>query len=684
MLSVCIRLSGSDIVIGWKTVPEARYYEIARAGSRLGEYHTLGIVTDTNFTDIAPNPNKYENYYRIRAKKGTVVLSERLISFELAMFGSGMKLYDSKYDSMTAIRNEINAIHDSETLGSVVDSDGRNAEFSSKRYALYFKPGTYTGFDQLKIGFYTHVGGLGKVPSETKLDGSIETPPHLPNDNATCTFWRSIENLEIDGGTFKWGVSQAAPARRIKVTVPAVFDWNGGWASGGYVGDSYYANSAGSYSQQQWYGRNCHFSDEFYGVNWNKLMQGSTGCVNADNWDTGGCTTKIAVTPAIREKPFLYIDGDGYKVFVPALRRDASGVSWTDTYMGEGYSLDIEKDFYIAQPELSTAASINAALDNGRHVFFTPGRYELDAPLRIKKAGTVMLGTGFATLIPGPENKFGALFIDDVDSVTVAGLLFDALYSSEYLLCVGGKGADREHSAAPTLLSDIFLRIGGYRQENVHAAIAALININDVIGDHFWVWRADHGEGVGWDKNTSKNGIVVTGSRVTFYGLFVEHFHEYQCLWTGEDGRMFFYQSETPYDPVNQNAYKSHGGSVDGWASYKVANTVDRHFAVGLGVYAVFNRTGLDRNKSESMFIENAIEVPNKPGVTIKHACVVELSGNDTESVKTGIRSIINGTGAGVGGTFGREAIVSYNNEAANNGVQPPDETFIFPDNVLP
>ena len=685
-----IEVSGGSIVICWKAEPGAEFYEISRAGSRLGEYQSLGTVTDAAFTDAAPNPVKYENYYRVRAKSGDQVLSEKLISFELMMFGPSMKFYDIKYDRMADIRNEVNAIHDNEMLGSVVDADGRRAEFSSKRYALYFKPGTYSGFDRLKIGFYTHAAGLGAVPAATKLAGSVETPPHLAENNATCTFWRSIENFEIDGGTFKWGVSQAAPARRMKVNVPATFDWDGGWASGGYTGDSYYGSSAGSYSQQQWYGRNSHFSEEFHGVNWNKVMQGSTGIVTADNWGTGGSSTKIDETPVIREKPFLYIDEGVYKVFVPALRRNASGVSWTDTDMGEGYSLDLEKDFYVARPGLSTADSINAALDQGKHVFFAPGRYELDSPLHIKKAGTVMLGTGFATLIPSAKNRYGALFIDDVDNVTVAGLMFDALYSSEYLLCAGEKGAGKNHSAAPVLLSDIFLRVGGYRQENVHANIAALINSSDVIGDHFWVWRADHGQGVGWNTNTSKNGLVVTGDRVTFYGLFVEHFHEYQCLWTGEDGRTYFYQSETPYDPVNQSAYKSHGGTVDGWASYKVANNVNRHFAVGLGLYAVFNRTGQDRNKSQSMFIDNAIEVPNKSGVTIKHACIVELSGNDTATVKTGIRSIVNGTGAGVGGRFGREAVVSYNNGIADTGsgnragAQPLDEIFSFPDKLLP
>ncbi|MCL2880179.1 MAG: hypothetical protein FWF29_08050, partial [Treponema sp.] len=303
----------------------------------------------------------------------------------------------------------------------------------------------------------------------------------------------------------------------------------------------------------------------------------------------------------------------------------------------------------------------------GKHIFFTPGRYVLKTPLHVTKAHTVVLGSGLATLIPGPENRYGALCIDDVGDVTVAGLLFDALYSSSYLLCVGpardGKGkVFADHQDEPTLLADLFLRVGGYWQENVHVDTALLVNSNDVIGDHFWIWRADHGQGVGWNKNTAKNGLAVMGDRVTFYGLFVEHFQEYQTLWLGDAGRMYFYQNESPYDPVNQGAYRSHNGKTDGWAAYKVGDNVNTHLAVALGIYSVFNRTGPERNKSESMFIDNAIEVPDKPGVTIYHACIVDLSGKNTDKVKTGIRSIVNGAGPGVGGGFSREYISSYTN----------------------
>ena len=679
-----ITVSEGKITINWEPVPDAAYYAVSRAGSRLGKYRVLSGKTETSaFIDKKPNPSKYENYYKITARDAfDNVLSCQLISLELKLFGENIRFYDIKYDDMADIANEINYIHDKETLGSVTGSDGRRGEFSSQRFSFFFKPGDYfkKGYSfSLKIGFYTHAGGLGKTPHDTRIMGTIETPAHLSNNNATCTFWRSIENLEIYSGTFRWGVSQAAPARRIKTgsSVSAAFDFNGGYASGGYTGDCYFSRNAGSGSQQQFYARNCFLDRDFSGVVWNKVLQGCNGTVSGSDWNEGGCTTNIKSTPIIREKPFLYLEDGEYKVFVPSLRRDAIGVSWTDTDIGQGISLDLLKDFYIANAKTDNAAAINAALTQGKHIFFTPGRYMLEAPVIVTRPGTILLGTGYATLIPAQGNIYGALYIDDVDNVTAAGLLFDALYSSAYLLCVGGNNANKNHSNAPTLLSDIFLRVGGYSTAAVNADTAALINSSDIIGDHFWVWRADHGSGVGWTSNKSKNGLIVTGDRVTFYGLFVEHFQEYNVLWLGENGRMFFLQNEFPYDPANQAAWRSHSNTVDGWAAYKVANTVDNHTALGLGCYSVF-RSGT------GAFVENAIEVPNKPGVTIQHACILRLSSTG------GIRGIINGAGNGLLDWQGPERIISYNNGMAvtdspnNTGIQPADEIFTIPANLLP
>jgi hypothetical protein len=37
---------------------------------------------------------------------------------------------------------------------------------------------------------------------------------------------------------------------------------------------------------------------------------------------------------------------------------------------------------------------------------------------------------------------------------------------------------------------------------------------------------------------------------VTMYGLFVEHYQQYQTIWNGNGGRTYFYQNELPYDPA--------------------------------------------------------------------------------------------------------------------------------------
>ena len=126
------------------------------------------------------------------------------------------------------------------------------------------------------------------------------------------------------------------------------------------------------------------------------------------------------------------------------------------------------------------------------------------------------------------------------------------------------------------------MRVGGATAGTTASCLQ--INANDVIGDNLWLWRADHGTGVGWTQNACNNGLIVNGNRVTIYGLFVEHHEQYQTLWNGNWGRVYFYQSELPYDPPSQAAW-SHDG-VNGYASYKVADQVTSHQAYGLGIYA--------------------------------------------------------------------------------------------------
>jgi len=162
------------------------------------------------------------------------------------------------------------------------------------------------------------------------------------------------------------------------------------------------------------------------------------------------------------------------------------------------------------------------------------------------------------------------------------------------------------------------------------AKVNLRINSNDALVDHTWIWRADHGDGVGWELNTSQNGLVVKGNDVTIYGLFVEHHQQFQVLWKGNGGRTYFYQSEIPYDPPHQVSYTSAPG-VNGWASYKVADGVMNHEAWGLGVYSVFEHP--------DVVLTRAIETPKSPNVRFHDMITVALGNYGA------ISHVINDTG---------------------------------------
>ena len=552
-----------------------------------------------------------------------------------AVFGKNVFIF-SPQDDMKAVGAEVEKIH----------TQMFREQFGKGRYAILFLPGDYREAGVLKVPYYVHMAGLGRTPYNVKVS-NIYTPAPLKNDNGTCTFWRSLENLSVIGPesyeedeTFLWAVSQAAPIRRVYSERTVKNQWRHGWVSGGFTADCNFMAPAGSDGQQQWYTRNTHLEKgrgKFREGSWNFMFQGVELGAGADiatyvnNWESGGNITFIPTTPVIREKPFLFVDEHGkYKVFRPALRRNAFGISYSRTDMGEGEIFDLKKDFYVAKPG-DTAAEINRRLAAGKHILFQPGFYELEVPLHITRPNTIVMGLGWTTLIPGAGNPESALIIDDLDGVTVASLLFDAHYSSKTLVRVDGNGISHAHN--PTLFSDVFFRVGGFRSAPVHVDCALEINANDVVGDHFWIWRADHGieNSVGWEVNTSPCGLHVTGNDVTIYGLFNEHFQQYQTFWEGERGRVFFYQCETPYDAGHQERYMSENGTRPGYAAYKVADKVNVHSAYGLGIYDVYFGTNIR--------MENSMEVPEKPGVMVYHVCNVSLS----EPGDRGIGYIING-----------------------------------------
>ena len=493
----------------------------------------------------------------------------------------------------------------------------QHSEFGSDRNAFLFLPGEYKV--DIPVGFYTEAVGLGASPDAVHITGNVHSDASLPHNNATCTFWRAAEGFSVTPvngpapATMQWAVSQAVPFRRMHVLGSIVLHQNG-WASGGWMSDSLIDGNVGAGPQQQWISRNSEWGS-WTGSNWNMVFVGVPHPPEGD-WPQPPYT-KVAVTPVVREKPFLEVDAKGnWSVRVPKIVSNSTGITW---HSGEtpGTTIPLSR-FYIAHPGKDSASTINAQLDAGKNLLFTPGIYDLTEPIRVTRPNTVVMGLGFATL--RPTKGTAAMTTADADGIILAGLLFDAgPETSPVLLQIGPKPTTASHAANPISLHDIFFRVGGAGPGR--AKVNLEVNANDTLIDHTWIWRADHGAGVGWTLNPSDNGLVVNGNRVTAYGLFVEHHQQYQVLWNGDAGRTYFYQSEIPYDPPDQPSYTSgldpKGKPTNGWASYKVADTVQAHEAWGLGIYSVF--------RHPNVTLTRAIEVPKSPEIKFHHMITVAL-----------------------------------------------------------
>ncbi len=530
-----------------------------------------------------------------------------------------------------------------------------NNEMGAQRYALLFMPGTYGDLAnplKFQVGYYTEVAGLGASPNDVVINGNIDVYNRCFSANncvALDNFWRSLSNLTINvtgqsgcqSGTDFWAVSQAAPLRRVNITGGnlSLMDYCSAGpqeASGGFIADSQTGFVING-SQQQFLVRNSSIGGWSNGV-WNQVFSGVTGAP-AQSFPNPPYTT-LAASPVSREKPFLYVNSIGkYNVFVPALRTDSSGTSWAEGPTS-GSSIPIE-NFFIATPATSVF-DIDFALLLGRNVLFAPGIYQLKFPIVVTRPNTVVLGLGFPTL--SPQNGIPAMTVADVAGVKIAGLLFDAgPVNSPVLLEVGLPHSHKGDPANPTSLQDVFFRIGGASAGK--ATTSLVVNSDDVLLDDIWAWRADHGTGVGWTLNTADTGLIVNGNNVTAYGLFVEHYQKYEVIWNGENGRTIMFQNEMPYDPPDQAAWMHDG--VNGYAAYKIADSVSTHEAWGLGSYCYFNA-------GPPIHAARAFEVPDAAGVKFHDILTVFLNGNGP------IDNIINDTGGPTKGSGVAVDLVSY------------------------
>ncbi|GAA4051710.1 adenylyl cyclase [Nonomuraea soli] len=536
-----------------------------------------------------------------------------------------------------------------------------NDEMGTKRHAYLFKPGTYGTAEQplqIKVGYYTEVAGLGASPTDVVINGKVEVYNRCLADGGTgnclalVNFWRTLSNLSIninaagqDGCRSSanfWAVSQAVSMRRLNVSggTLSLMDYctaGPQYASGGFIADSKLPSVVNG-SQQQWLTRDSEVAGWSNGV-WNQVFSGVVGAPDDSAFPAPPYTT-IDTTPISREKPYLFVDPRGkYQVRVPSARRDTRGITW-GAGMTPGRTIPLS-DFYVAKPGDSVHV-INLHLALGKHLLLTPGVYDVARSIRVIRPNTVVLGLGHATLTA--VRGATPLDVADVPGVVVAGVTVDAgLDKSRVLLKVGDRhGLRWSQPDNPTTLSDVYFRVGGPHIGKTDTALE--VNSDNVLIDHAWVWRADHGvEGFTdtqrWNTNHGRNGAVINGDRVTATGLFVEHFQQYNTVWNGEAGTTILYQNELPYDPPTQADWMN--GDVEGWAGYKVGDRVRTHTLYGGGVY-VFNQN------NPEIHTENGFEVPQRPGIKLHHIMTVNLSAGIIDHVVNGVGEAADTTKIGV------------------------------------
>ena len=235
-LTVNFKQQNKGVKLSWTKVDGAEGYNLYRSDSRFGDYKLISAspVKKTSFSDKG---NKYA-YYKIAP---VVAGKERELSapqsFEIELFGKNTYIFHPN-DSREDMKQVIDTI-------TKEMADGRISQFTDKRVAFLFKPGNYDWL-QFENGFYMHVAGLGKLPTDTKIDKVYVTTDWLRNKNATCNFWRTIENVSLlnkDGEMLIYGISQASPIRRLMIHGDINLDM-GGWSSGGFLANSIVTGTA--------------------------------------------------------------------------------------------------------------------------------------------------------------------------------------------------------------------------------------------------------------------------------------------------------------------------------------------------------------------------------------------------------------------------------------------------------
>ncbi|ASK79415.1 hypothetical protein CF386_10165 [Paraphotobacterium marinum] len=438
--------------------------------------------------------------------------------------------------------------------------------------AILLKQGTYKAPSR-GVDYSTEIMGLGHMPDNVTIDGGIA----IGNTSAadTRTFWRALENLTISGNEY-WNVSQAAPLRRVNITGNLYLSKGGHYTSGGFMADSHISGNVDGGTQQQWFARNSTWGKNWTHDGMNSTLVNTTGDTIKRNAHQYKTTSKIA------EKPHIIWENNQLNVVVPSERDGKIGTEWLDT---NAKIIPLNEDnFYIINDQSdieklkNTKDHITINKDDSKKgIIFSPNanpdpdpkiaNYKLQ--MTIQKSDFIVLGLGYPKIQPAHVDY--PVITTQANGIRIAGLILedDGHLNSPLLHMDKSKTSTTKNS----YLYDIFVKLTSKNTANKNPAI--LIEQDSVIGDDLWIWAKDN---QGAQVAVANKGLKVTGNNVTMYGLAVEHFFDKQTEWLGNSGKVYFYQSELPYDHQGGGPKIPSSFVIDGAKSFK---------GYGMGVYSV-------------------------------------------------------------------------------------------------
>ena len=262
------------------------------------------------------------------------------------------------------------------------------------------------------------------------------------------------------------------------------------YASGGFAAGVDVGGHTNFGSQQQWVTRHSSLRGGMDGGAWSLVFVGVDGAPpTRPRTARGPAYSTVNSSPTVAEKPYVSIGDDGkFLLMIPQYKTGAVGAS---IGAEDADAVPFERVF-VARDDRHGSTEIQAALDQGYHILFSPGIYYLSDALLVKGQGQVLLGIGMATLVSSTN---GCIKVkSEAKGVRIAGLTLQASIGyPECLMEIGEESKPSGDAASPCVLSDIFIRVGGPlmrdgkpHREAIKVGSMVMINSNYTIGDNLW------------------------------------------------------------------------------------------------------------------------------------------------------------------------------------------------------